>query len=116
MILLKRFTYEQEELYKETNQDFYRRTFSTAGIKFLFKTDSESLFLKLKTLISTTRKYFSVDVLVNGTPVDYIDNFSNFELPQNYAQMEFSLGNLKKLNWVKAKKPYVFICLGLLKH
>lgn len=34
MISLKRFTQEQEELYKVTNQGFYNKTFSTAGIKF----------------------------------------------------------------------------------
>lgn len=96
MISLKRFTQEQEELYKVTNQDFYNKTFSTAGIKFLFKTNSESLFLKLKTMISSSRKYFSVDIFVDGKPIGYIDNFSNIELPQNYTQMEFPLGDFSK--------------------
>ncbi len=100
MISLKRFTQEQEELYKVTNQDFYNKTFSTAGIKFLFKTDSKSLFLKLKTMISSSRKYFSVDIFVDGKPIGYIDNFSNIELPQNYTQMEFPFGDFSKKFWL----------------
>ena len=96
MISLKRFTQEQEELYKVTNQDFYNKTFSTAGIKFSFKTDSKTLFLKLKTMISSSRKYFSVDIFVDGKPIGYIDNFSDIELPQNYTKMELPLGDFSK--------------------
>jgi len=96
MLLLKRFTQAQEELYKATNQDFYNKTFSTAGIKFLFKTDSKNLFLKFKTMSSSSRKYFSVDVVVDGNLIGYIDNFSDLELPQNYTQAEFPLGEFSK--------------------
>ncbi len=96
MVSLKRFTEEQEVLYKETNQDFYNKTFGTAGIKFSFKTDSKSLFLKLKTIHSSSRKYFSVDVLVDGKPIGYIDNFSHMELPRVYTMMEFPLGDFSK--------------------
>ena len=91
-----RFTTEQENLYRITNQDFYNKTFSTAGIKFLFKTDSKNLFIKLRTSVSTSRKYFSVDVFVNDSPVGYIDNFSDAELAQNYTQQEFLLGEFSK--------------------
>lgn len=96
MISLKRFTQEQEELYKATCELLYDRTFCTSGIKLLFKTDSKNLFLKVKTIFSSARKYFSVDVFVNGKPIGYIDNFSNIELPQNYTQMEFPLGDFSK--------------------
>ena len=96
MISLKRFTEEQEALYKLTNQDFYNKTFSTSGIKFSFKTDSESLFLKLKTIRSSSRKYFSVDILVDGKPIGYIDNFSNVELAEDYTKMDFQLGDFSK--------------------
>lgn len=96
MISLKRFTPEQEELYKATNQDFYNKTFSTAGIKFSFRTNSQSLFLKLNTMPSSSRKYFSVDVFVNGKVIDFIDNFSDMELPQDYTKVEFPLGEFSK--------------------
>ena len=91
-----RFTAEQEELYKETNQDFYHKAVSPAGIKFHFKTDSKNLFLKLKTSLSSSRGYFSVDVFVNGSPIGYLDNFSEEELPEDYTQYELPLGEFSK--------------------
>lgn len=96
MLVLKRFTDEQEELYRITNEDFYTKTFSTAGIKFHFKTDSKKLFLKFKTERSSTRKYFSTDVLVNGKFIGCVDNFSDMELPQNYTKLEFPMGEFSK--------------------
>ena len=96
LISLKRFTSEQEELYRKTNQDFYNKTFSTSGIKLLFKTDSENLFLKLKVLPSSSRKYFSVDVFTDGNLVGYIDNFSFAKLPLNYTQADFPMGDFSK--------------------
>lgn len=96
MLLLKRFTQEQEELYKVKDQDFYDKTFYTSGIKFLFKTNSKNLFLKIKTMNCSTRKYFSLDVFVNGNLIGYIDNFSGVELPQDYTQVEFTLGEFSK--------------------
>ena len=91
-----RFTTEQEKLYQITNQDFYNKTFSTAGIKFSFKTDSKNLFIKCRTSVSSSRKYFSIDVFVNDCPIGYIDNFSDTELEQNYTKQEFLLGEFSK--------------------
>ena len=91
-----RFTAEQEKLYQITNKDFYNKTFSTAGIKFSFKTDSKNLFIKFRTSVSTSRKYFSIDVFANDCLIDYIDNFSDTELAQNYTQQEFLLGDFSK--------------------
>lgn len=96
MLLLKRFTQAQEELYKATNRDFYNKTFSTAGIKFLFKTDSVNLFIKFKTMVSSLRKYFSVDVFVDGKLIGDVSNFSDVGLPQNYTQIEVPLGDFSK--------------------
>jgi len=96
MLLLKRFTQEQEELYKAVNLFLYDRTFSPAGIKFLFKTDSKKLFLKLTTMNSSQRAYFSVDVFVDGKLIGYMNNFSELELSQDYTQVEASLGEFSK--------------------
>ena len=109
MISLNRFTREQRELYKTRGLDI--RTHSTAGIKFLFKTDSETLFLKIKTTISTVRKFFSLDVFSDGKPIGYIDNFSDIDLPQDYTQMELPLGDFsKKFQLGKGKKT---VCVHL---
>lgn len=95
-----RFTKEQQDLYQNRNQLFYDRTFSPAGIKFSFKTDSKKLFIKLKasylSSLIPVRNYFSVDVYVNKKSVGYIDNFSDLELERDYTQREFALGEFSK--------------------
>ena len=62
----------------------------------MFKTDSKKLNLDIITEIGSSRNYFSVDVLVNGTPVGYIDNFSGVELPENYTKVELPQGEFSK--------------------
>lgn len=78
---LYRFSSEQEKIYELTNNDFYKKTFSTAGIKLVFQTNSESLFLKINTIESTSRSLYSVDVLVNGK---YLDCMKNYDAPVAY--------------------------------
>ena len=62
-------------------------------------------------MIASTRKYFSVDVLVDGKPIGYIDNFSDIALPQDYTQMDFLLGDFsKKFQLGKGEKT---VCVHL---
>ena len=95
-IRLLRFTKEQEELYKATSADFYKKTFATAGIRLAFETDSPSLFLKVNVAPGSSRKYFSFDVSVNGEIIDCLDNFSGVSLPQAYTTVELPLGQFSK--------------------
>lgn len=88
-IKLFRFTNEQEEMYKSRHNDYYMRSFCTAGIKLLFKTDSNNLTLKITATPRYTRSYFSLDVFVNGEPYGYIDNFSDTDLSANYTELKF---------------------------
>lgn len=88
-IRLFRFTDEQEEMYKLHSKDYYIRSFCTAGIKLLFKTNSSNLTLKITATPRYTRSYFSLDVFVNGKPYGYIDNFSDIDLPANYTEFKF---------------------------
>ena len=74
-VRLYRFTKQQEQLYKETNIEFYNRSQSTAGVKFAFKTNSKSLRIKTKIVSRYCRRYFSFDVFVNGEVKGYLDNF-----------------------------------------
>lgn len=100
-----RFTKEQEETYKNLKDNFYAKTFATSGVKLRFKTNSKRLFFKVKITSAGVRGYFSFDVFVNGKRVDTIDNFSNMQLPNNYASLpykydehskEFNLGEGEK--------------------
>ncbi len=91
-----RFTKEQEELYKMAEERFYDRTFTTAGVKLFFKTDTKKLSLKIAAQAVSTRKFFSVDVFVDGKINGCIDNFSDTELPLDYTLVEFPLGSFRK--------------------
>lgn len=91
-----RFTKEQEELYKAVGYDSYIKTFSTAGIKLSFKTDSKTLLLNFTTKVCSSRKYFSFDVFVNGKNIGYLDNFEVVKLPEDYTKAELPLGEFSK--------------------
>lgn len=91
-----RFTKEQEELYKAINNDGYIKTSATAGIKLSFKTDSKTLFLNCLTGSTSTRKYFSFDVYVNGESIGYLDNFGDVTLPVDYTTTPLPLGEFSK--------------------
>lgn len=95
-IALNRFTAAQEELYRVRDKDLYAKTFSTAGIRLSFETDSKKMFLKIKVSASSSRKYFSVDVFADGKPIDYIDNYSHMEIPVDYTMLNCELGEFSK--------------------
>ena len=72
-----RFTEEQEAYYKNQtyNSGFYGKTFSTAGIRLEFVTNSRTLSLKIEaqqTPSTVTRKYFFVSVFCNGKKLGLI--------------------------------------------
>ena len=91
-----RFTAEQEELYKNRREEFYIKSFCTSGVRLRFRTDSRSLFLKTEVFRASTRNYFSFDLFINGQRVDSLNNFSNVELPKDYTQHPFPLGEFSK--------------------
>ncbi len=91
-----RFTEEQNVLYKNRDEDCYLRSLSTAGIKLCFKTDSQALFMRVKTSPGSSRKYFSVDVFVNDESVGSINNFSSCTMPKKYVATELALGEYEK--------------------
>ena len=91
-----RFTENQSELYRITDDNFYNRVLTTAGVRFMFKTDSKSLRLSAVVERKTSRSYFSFDVFADGKPVGYMDNFSGIELPENYTEIVLPLGEISK--------------------
>ena len=95
-IRLYRFTETQEQLYKERDLDFYKKTFATAGVKILFKTDSKTLFLKAVLKSASSRKYFSFDVFVDEKMVGSLDNYSESELQEDYTVQKFPDGEFSK--------------------
>jgi len=87
-----RFTKEQQALYKIRNDDFYRKTFATSGVKLRFVTDSETLSLTVNVSGGSSRRYFATDVFVNGKKLDSLDNFSGVALPADYTTFPLAIG------------------------
>lgn len=93
---LFRFTEEQQELYRVTSENFYGKTFATAGARLYFRTDSEKLGLKVFLVPASSRRYFSVDVFVDGKMLGCMENFAEEELPQAYVKVEGEPGEFDK--------------------
>lgn len=91
-----RFTNEQQEYYRQSNEGFYRKSLASAGMKMQFETDSQSLTLKVHVEPGSTRTYFSFDVAVNGKMMGHLDNFSHVEVPALYTTMQLPLGKFSK--------------------
>ncbi len=112
-----RYTEEQDKRYKIRNPELHRRSLCTAGVKLCFETDSENLFLKIKTEKVLSRSYFSVDVFVNGKALGYLDNFSDSVIDDRYIALQLSQGEFSKnFDLGKGKKrvcvhlPWSVIC------
>lgn len=95
-IKLCRFTEEQVQAYVGTEEYFPCRCLTNAGMKFAFKTNSKKLFIKMKVIHQHARRYFSLDVTVNGKPVGYIDNFADAEDINEYIHTPFLRENYEK--------------------
>jgi len=99
-IRFHRFTDQQEILYgrggAEQNKTFNLRCVASAGIRFWFKTNSQTLKLKFEIREGSSRRYYSFDVFVNGKAVGYMDNFSSIPLPRNYTKVELPHGKAEK--------------------
>ena len=74
------------------SEAYYIRARSTTGVKLTFRTDSTSLFLDVNASRGTM-SYFAVDVLVNGTLVGSVDNFSHEDVPVFHANKSYKLGD-----------------------
>lgn len=91
-----RFTQEQHELYSQKQISLFEKSQATAGVKFCFRTDSTSLFFKALFQNAYCRTYFSVDVFADDKLVGCLDNFSDREIPQDYSNITFPVGEFSK--------------------
>ena len=92
-----RFTEEQQLLYKNAgNQSFYLKTFTPAGVRLVFRTNSTSLLLKVNIPFVTTRSYFSIDVYVNGEMTGCVNNYADFDFSGDYTKISYPIGRFEK--------------------
>ena len=110
-ICFYRYTREQDERYKIRNPELHRRSLCTAGIKLCFETDSENLFLKIKTQQIVTRSFFSTDVFVNGEILGFIDNLGDSSIDDGYIALSLPQGEFSKNFYLGKDKKKVCIHL-----
>ena len=64
-----RFTERQEAYYRETNPDFYKKTFATSNIRIELVTDADEISFAYRTKKASSRKFCFVDLFVDGVMV-----------------------------------------------
>lgn len=96
-----RFTDAQQAMYESVTAEyqsaFHEKAEYTAGVKLSFKTNSRRLYLKGTFQKSiAVRRFFSVDVMVDGNYLDSLDNFFHKPIPRNYIDEPYTLGTFEK--------------------
>ena len=93
-IKFHRFTEAQEKAYKDYSADFYRKTFSTSGIRLEFVTDSKSLSMTVNATskLSSSRRFFAHSVYADGKLVGRIERSQDDPQPDGDFSGEFDLG------------------------
>lgn len=90
-ICLNRFTKEQQELYKQVSpNDFYVKTFATAGITLEFETESENLFLSVSVSRGSSRTFFNHSIFVDGVKIGELSGDIK-DKEKDYFQKNFFL-------------------------
>ena len=65
-----RFLPKQAQAYRDAgNEDFYRKTFATAGVRLAFRTDAETLTFDYRFAYGSSRKFGFFDVCADGAIV-----------------------------------------------
>ena len=65
-----RFLPKQAQAYRDAgNEDFYRKTFATAGVRLAFRTDAERLSFDYRFAYGSSRKFGYFDICVDGAIV-----------------------------------------------
>ena len=91
LLKMSRFTDEQTALYERVSAEFHVKSFASAGMRLMFRTDSRFLKLSVVTSKGSTRRFFSYDVFVNGTLAGYVCNYTE-PMPENYIPEPYPLG------------------------
>ena len=76
-----RFTKEELALYKVRGLG-YEKCLSTSGVRLRFVTNSERLYIKILNIDSALDTYFSLEIHINGSRYESIDNFNSVNTPE----------------------------------
>ena len=91
-----RFTKAQEELYRSVSDDFFKKSYATAGVRMEFLTNSKTLEMKINVSSGSSRTYFAFDVFVDGELKGYLANFNEDDVAEDYISTVYEWGNFSK--------------------
>jgi len=74
------FRFTEKELQQRKESGSFERSYSTAGVRLEFETDSRELYIKFAVKATMQRTYMAVDVLVNGQRIGSVRNSPEDEL------------------------------------
>lgn len=87
-----RFTPEQMNLCQPHVRLYDQKLLVTAGVRFSFRTDSTTLYLRAALSPGTARSYFSFDLTINGVHTDSLENVSHLPFPKDDPTYPCPLG------------------------
>lgn len=85
-----RFTEQQQELYRTVSEDFYQKTFATAGVILEFVTDSRTLAIEASLKRSSSRQFAFHDIYANG---NLIGRLGSRDVATGVFGGSYALGN-----------------------
>ena len=91
LLRMSRFTEEQTVLYERVSSEFHVKSFASAGMRLMFRTDSRFLTLSVVAERGSTRRFFSYDVFADGALAGYVCNYTE-PMPEDYIPEPYSLG------------------------
>ena len=97
-VRFSRFYPKQLDIYKEyfyNKEYFYKKAMSTAGVQFRFRTDSQTLSLKVWIEPGASSQLFTIDVFADGNCIGSMENPADGQLGEFSGN--FSLGKGEKL-------------------
>lgn len=100
-----RFSDKQTAYYQSTNLDFYSKSFATSGVRIAMRTDTTEIRLAYRTKKASSRKFFFVDMCVDGVLVAHEgktdiledEDVMTFTLPAGTHVVELYMPNLYAL-------------------
>ena len=86
-----RFTEAEQQMYKARREESWIRSFATAGIRLEFDTDSSSLTFAAEVCPSTSRRFFTHSIFVNGKRIGEISGELPDDVQKTLVQKQFAL-------------------------
>ena len=91
-----RFSEQEQQMYRMRREESWLRSFATAGIRLEFDTNSSFLVLEAEIYPSTSRRFFTHSIFVNGERIGEISGVLPDDVQKMHVKKQFTLGSGNK--------------------